>query len=91
MKEIDGGVLVTLFKDIYTEEQLKNLGLNDKQIKVVLVAKNHGSISNQKVQEIAGVSKATATRVLTELVEKWDMLEKIGETGVGTSYKLKGS
>ncbi|OQY70344.1 MAG: transcriptional regulator, partial [Ignavibacteriales bacterium UTCHB2] len=29
---IDGGVLVTIFKDIYSEDQLKKLGLNERQI-----------------------------------------------------------
>jgi hypothetical protein len=56
--------------------------------KVVLVAKNHGSISNQKVQEIAEVSKTTATRDLTELVEKWNLISKSGEKK-SVLYSLK--
>ncbi len=35
-----------------------------------------------------GVSKATATRYLSELEETF--IEKVGTTGVGTSYVLKG-
>ncbi|MFP4048163.1 MAG: hypothetical protein ACLFT4_10455 [Bacteroidales bacterium] len=37
------------------------------------------------------VSKATATRDLTELVEKFNMLERIGDVGAGTLYQLIGS
>jgi len=38
---------------------------------------------------MVGVSKATATRDLVELARK-GLIEKIGVTGRGTSYKIKG-
>jgi len=91
MKESAGGFQVTIFKDILTEEQLKKLGLNARQIKAVLYANEFGKISNQKYQELYGVSKATSTRDLTELVDNFQILEKQGKTGVGTVYVLKGS
>jgi len=91
MKAVDGGILVTLFKDSLTEEQLKKLGLNERQIKAMLYVKGNGHIANQMLQEITGASKATATRDLTELVDKYNLLIRTGETGAGTSYKLKGS
>jgi len=37
------------------------------------------------------VSKATATRDLSELVEKYNLLERTGDIGAGTTYKLIGS
>jgi len=37
------------------------------------------------------VSKATATRDLTELIDKFILLERKGEVGAGTVYKLIGS
>jgi len=37
------------------------------------------------------VSKATSTRDLTELVEKFKILERSGEFGAVTSYILIGS
>jgi ATP-dependent DNA helicase RecG len=67
------------------------LGLNERQIKTVLYVKENGKIINQKMKEISAISKATATRDLTELVDQYNLLVRIGETGVGTSYKLKGS
>jgi ATP-dependent DNA helicase RecG len=91
MKADYGGILVTLFKDTLTEEQLKKLGLNERQIKAIFYVKENGHIANQMLQEITGVSKATATRDLTELVDKYNLLIRIGETGAGTAYKLKGS
>jgi Fic family protein len=42
------------------------------------------------VQQLAKVSKPTASRYLAEL-EKAGYLQKSGTTGVGTEYTLKGS
>lgn len=89
--EENGGMLVTLFKNNLTSEQLTKLGLNDRQAKAILFVKEKGKITNTDFQELYNVSKATATRDLTELVEKFGILEKVGQTGVGTAYILKGS
>lgn len=89
MKEQDGGFIITLFKDNLTEEQLTKLGLNDRQLKAIFFVKEKGKISNAGFQELYGVSKATATRDLTELVEKYELFEKLGQTGAGTAYVLK--
>ena len=53
--------------------------------------KENQSMTNNIYQEICDVSKATATRDLTELSEKFKLLERYGEVGAGTSYKLIGS
>jgi ATP-dependent DNA helicase RecG len=89
MQELDGGFSITLFKNTLTEEQLTKLGLNDRQVKAILYVKEKGKISNADYQKLFSVSKATATRDLTDLTEKFDILEKIGQTGAGTSYTLK--
>jgi len=89
MKERDGGFIVTLYKDKLTEENLINLGLNDRQIKAVLFVKERGTITNADHQKYCSVSKATATRDLTDLVEKYEIFERRGQTGAGTSYILK--
>ena len=89
MKEQDGGFIITLFKDNLTEEQLSKFGLNERQLKSVLLVKEKGKISNADFQELFGVSKATATRDLIDLVEKFELFEKIGQTGAGTVYVLK--
>lgn len=89
MQELDGGFSITLFKNTLTEEQLTKLGLNDRQVKAILYVKEKGKISNADYQKLFNVSKATATRDLTDLTEKFDLLEKVGQTGAGTSYTLK--
>ncbi len=89
MKEQDGGFIITLFKDNLTEEQLTKRGLNNRQLKAIFFVKEKGKISNADFQKLYGVSKATATRDLTELVEKYELFEKQGQTGAGTAYTLK--
>ena len=90
-KELDGGFQVTLHKDIYNEEYLAKLGLNERQIKAVMYVKEKGEITNSEYQRIGKTSKPTATRELTALVVL-NLLEKQGVTGKGTYYSLlKGS
>lgn len=92
MKEEFGGVMITLFKDLYTEEQLRKMGLNERQVKAVLYVIENGNITNAKYQKLFSVSKPTATRDLSELSdEKFSVFEKKGITGAGTAYFLKGS
>lgn len=57
-------------KDIYNEEYLKSIGLNGRQIKAVLYTKENRKITNITYQTINEVSKATASRDITELVKK---------------------
>ncbi len=89
MQEQDGGFSITLFKNNLTQEHLIKLGLNDRQIKAIIFVKEKGKISNADYQELFSVSKATATRDLTELFDKFALLEKVGQTGAGTTYILK--
>ena len=89
MQEQDGGFSITLFKNNLTQEHLIKLGLNDRQVKAIIFVKEKGKISNADYQELFSVSKATATRDLTELLDKFALLEKVGQTGAGTTYILK--
>jgi len=88
--EENGVMTVTFYKDKWNEENLKKSGLNERQIKAVIYVKENGRITNNQYQKIFSVSKATATRNLTTLVNK-GLLVQYGETGKGTFYKLKGS
>ena len=74
----------------YTAAYLTAQGLRPELIPLVLHVQRHATINNTTVQQLARVSKPTATRYLAEL-EKADYLQKIGTTGVGTEYALKGS
>jgi len=86
--ERDGGFSVTLFKDSFSEEELKKSGLNDRQVKAVLYVKERRKITNKKYQEINGISERTASREISELV-KAGILEQTGSFGAGSFYKMK--
>jgi len=87
MKELDGGFVITLYKDNITPEQLSKLGFNDRQVKAVLFVKEKGRITNKEYQEIFGVARMTATRDLTELVDK-GILKSSETKGAGSYYEL---
>jgi predicted HTH transcriptional regulator len=65
--------------------------LKEKNIRTEINIKENSVITNKIYQELFKVSKATATRDLTNLVDKFKLLERHGEKGAGTTYKLIGS
>ena len=81
-----GGISVTIFKDIFSEKQLRNKGLSDRQIKAVLFVKSNGSITNSDYRKMVGISDKTAFRDFEKLVEL-KILKKEGEKK-GTYYTL---
>lgn len=85
------GFFVEFRKGNYNEQYLKSLDLSDRQIKAVLYLKEKGKITNSDYQTLTAVSKATATRDLTELVKKFKILKRTGDIGAGTNYILIGS
>ena len=56
-----------------------------------MYVKTNNKISNKEFQEQFEVSKATATRDLKELTDKFKLFDREGEVGAGTVYKLIGS
>lgn len=82
-----GGMLVEIFKNRLMPEQLKKLGLNERQIGAVKYVAEHGKITNQIYQDLFGVARITATRDLKDLVEK-EILISSGTKGAGSSYRL---
>ena len=78
-----------LARDIFTEENLSHMGLNERQLQAVKYVKEKGQISNQIYQEINKVIKRTASRDLSSLVTL-GIFNKIGITGKGTFYALRG-
>jgi ATP-dependent DNA helicase RecG len=79
--EEDGGFMVTLFKDRFSEEQLKQLGLNERQIKAVLYVKEKGEITTSAYTKRYAVAERTARNDLSELSDK-QILKRIGETNL---------
>ncbi len=91
IENVFGGIQVTLFKNFLDKTKLIELGLNNRQIQAVEYLKEKGKVTNSEYQRLNSISKATATRDLTELVEKFKILKRYGEVGAGTTYILIGS
>jgi len=83
------GMMLTFRKDVFTEENLRDMELPARQLQAVLHVKKNRRITNQQYQELFGVKKRTASEDLHELEAK-GILERVGSTGKGTYYKIKG-
>jgi ATP-dependent DNA helicase RecG len=87
LKEEQGGFLSKIFKDRFTEDQLKTMGFNSRQIEAIKYVKKNGKITNKEYQGILKVSRITATRDLTDLVTK-SILKSSESKGAGSYYTL---
>jgi ATP-dependent DNA helicase RecG len=76
-------------RDIYTDSILTKLGLNERQVEAVKFIKVGGRITNKEYQEKFGLKKRQSTDDLKELEDK-GVLKRVGTTGRGTYYILKG-
>lgn len=82
------GFQVVFRKDIYNEDYLRSLNLNERQIKAVMHVKKNGKIINTEYREVCNTSERTSSRDLAELVSS-GLFEQIGITGKGTAYSLR--
>ncbi|MFC1808325.1 hypothetical protein ACFL0T_08205 [Candidatus Omnitrophota bacterium] len=74
-------------RDIFTEETLQTLGLNDRQIKAIKYIKEKGRITNEQYQVLNNVKRRLASYDLTDLKKK-GVIQRIGKVGKGTHYKV---
>ena len=81
------GFWVEFSKGTYNEKDLKSLGLNSRQIKAIKYLNENRRITNSEYQTIHKVSRNTATRDLTELVEK-GLIKSSDTKGAGSYYEL---
>lgn len=81
------GIWAVFQKDILNAEYLQTLGLNDRQVKAVLFAKDKGKITNSEYQELNDIKKSVTATELQDLTDK-GVLVKVGSTGRGTKYIL---
>lgn len=86
-KEEHGVMAVIFYKDIFTEENLRKMGLNERQIKAVMYVKEKGRITNKEYQELTKVSRQMAT-IDFSVLEKKKILYRIGKAGRGIAYEL---
>ena len=87
--EENGVMTVIFYKDKWNEENLKKLGLNERQMKAVLFVKEKGKITNTEYQILCKLKKRQTTDDLKDLENK-NIFIRIGSTGKGTYYILKG-
>ncbi|MCC5935230.1 MAG: putative DNA binding domain-containing protein [Balneolales bacterium] len=83
------GFWVEFRKDIFNHNDLRKLGLSDRQINAVLFVKDNAKITNGDYQKINNCSRNTASNELSDLVEKGIFLSS-GQKGAGAFYSLKG-
>ncbi|MCK4618076.1 transcriptional regulator [Candidatus Aerophobetes bacterium] len=86
-KEELGGFSVYFYKDIYTEENLRKMELNERQIKAVMYVKEKEKITNKEYQAINNISRQMATIDLSILADK-GIFTRIGKVGRGIAYRL---
>jgi ATP-dependent DNA helicase RecG len=81
------GFQVVFSKDVYDEEYLRSLNLNERQIKAVMYVKEKGQVTNTGYQEICNTSARTSSRDLADLVSR-GLFKQKGTIGKGTEYTL---
>lgn len=81
-----GGFSVKITKDILDLHSLSDFDLNERQLRALAHIKDKGKITNQQYQQLNDVSKATATKEMTAMVDA-ELLERVGKRGAGTFYR----
>ena len=77
--EEDYGVMkVVFYKDKFTEDNLRKLGISERQIKAVMYVKGKGKIMNKEYRELTGLSDEGARLDLIEL-SKRNLIQPIGK------------
>ncbi|MGB0949301.1 MAG: ATP-binding protein, partial [Marinirhabdus sp.] len=86
IEERNGGVSVTIFKDIYNKKYISHLDINVRQKKAIQYVKENGGITNAVYREEYKVTDRTAHRDIEELVDL-SILKKEG-AGRATKYLI---
>jgi len=81
------GFRVIFRKDIYTEDYLKGLELNERQIKAIVFMKKEGKITNKIYRDLTNLSDESVRKDLIILSEK-GLIKSMGK-GRSTYYILK--
>lgn len=82
-----GSFVLTLWRDWLTDEVLKQLDINPRQLQAIQHAKIKGRINNTQYRNMTGLSESTALRELRQLTVK-GIFEKVGATGQAAYYTI---
>ncbi len=80
---------VTIWRNWITDDRIKDLHLNDRQVRTIKNLKSDLSITNTKYQKLNNVSRATAKRDLDKMVKLG--LVKLEGAGRASYYRLSGN
>jgi len=80
---------VIIWRNWLTDDRMKGLNLNERQVKAVQFLKSDLHITNTEYQKLTGVSRATAKRDLDEMVKLG--LLKLEGAGRSAHYRLTGN
>jgi ATP-dependent DNA helicase RecG len=85
-----GNFRLYFYRAIPSENNVAALSLEftPRQLIAINYVRKNGSITNAEYQELAGISKRTATRELKKLTDLQVLIQE-GTRGMGTVYKLK--
>ena len=78
---LNGGIAVTFFKDIFSQEKLIEKGLNERQLKAVKYIKRNNKITNSIYRKLFDVSEKTAFRDLDNLVSRKILIKQGDKKG----------
>jgi ATP-dependent DNA helicase RecG len=82
------GFCVQFKKDNYNEANLREMGLNERQIKGALFAKEKNRITNKDYQGLNNCSRNTASNDLADLLRR-EIFISSDIKGAGAFYQLK--
>jgi ATP-dependent DNA helicase RecG len=71
-----GVMTVSFYKDKWNEENLKKMGLNERQVKAVMYVKKNGKITNREYREINNVSDEGARIDINVMIQKGIVIQK---------------
>ncbi len=80
---------VTIWRNWLTDDRMKGMNLNERQVKAVQFLKSDFRITNTEYQKLTGVSRATTKRDLDEMVKLG--LLKLEGAGRSAYYRLTGN
>ena len=84
---VTGDLVVTIRKDIYTEDYLKTLGLNERQKKAIEYLKINKTLTSKKYAELFSITDRMARNDLRGLINK-KIIERKGVSDKTTYYIL---
>jgi ATP-dependent DNA helicase RecG len=86
-----GQFKLAFFKKKFTDEKLQKMGLTERQWLAVTFVRENGQISNAEYQELASISKRTASRELHDLTQKGILTSEGASRGPGKHYCLSNT